>query len=371
MAEKVDEVTGEVMQTPDVTDMAPMGVLAKAEIDMQVATAKKYPRNVKHFRARALALATQDEDTAASCFYSIPRAGKRIEGPGVRLAEIVASGWGNLRAKTRVTGVDEKWVYAEAVAWDLETNVAISCETRRRITDKYGKRYKDDMIGVTANAASSIALRNAIFKIVPRAHVDLIYLECREVAIGKQETMVQRRAKLVSYYDKMGIDEERLLAAVKKLSIEQVDKDDLIMLRGMATAIKDGDLDIDEAFPAPAPDMPGDGSKIGFGKKKGTTEEAPAEPKKKTGKKSGKSTKPKEPEKPEESESSEEPEQPESTGGPDLTQEKKRQIDALAEQEAAEKQSGPADPGAAGPDDDPPPQDDDPAAADDENEALF
>lgn len=53
---------------------------------------------------------------------------------------------------------------AQGVFHDLERNVAITYEVRRRIVDKNGRRYKPDMIGVTANAACSIALRNAILR---------------------------------------------------------------------------------------------------------------------------------------------------------------------------------------------------------------
>ena len=42
-----------------------------------------------------------------------------------RMAEAVASCWGNLIAGARVVGEDEtgKWIVAEAFAWDLQANV--------------------------------------------------------------------------------------------------------------------------------------------------------------------------------------------------------------------------------------------------------
>jgi hypothetical protein len=68
------------------------------EIDIQIATAHRYPRDIEQFRREALSIAIADEDTAASCFYKLPRKKKDeatgewiqtyIEGPGVRLAEI-------------------------------------------------------------------------------------------------------------------------------------------------------------------------------------------------------------------------------------------------------------------------------------------
>ena len=68
-----------------------LSVLSRAEIDVQITTAKRYPRSVTAFRREAEEMATLDEETAGSMFYVLPRAGKNIEGPSVRLAEIVGS----------------------------------------------------------------------------------------------------------------------------------------------------------------------------------------------------------------------------------------------------------------------------------------
>lgn len=52
--------------------------ITRGEIDMQIATAKKYPRSISKFKAKALEMATLDEETAESCFYNLPREGKEI-----------------------------------------------------------------------------------------------------------------------------------------------------------------------------------------------------------------------------------------------------------------------------------------------------
>src|SRR5690606_7715376 len=151
-------------------------------VDVQISTAKRFPRSIKAFKDMAMAMATLDEETAESCFYALPRGGKTVEGPSARLAEIVASAWGNMRIEGRPIAEDDRFVTSRGTAWDLQTNVAFAFESRRRITDKQNRRYNDDMIGVTANAATSIALRNAVFKAVPSAFWRPIYLRCREVA---------------------------------------------------------------------------------------------------------------------------------------------------------------------------------------------
>jgi len=222
---------------------------ARGEVDTQIATARRFPRSIKAFREKSLSLATLDEETAASCFFSLPRGEKPIEGPSVRLAEIVATSWGNLRSQASVVDIDDKFVTARGVVWDLEANNAISVDVSRRITDKYGRRYNDDMIMMTANAACSIALRNAIFKVVPFAYVKPVYEAARKVAIGDAQTLVARRANMVAHFGKMGVRPEQICQKVERASVEDITLDDLSHLIGLCTAIKEGSASVDGEFP--------------------------------------------------------------------------------------------------------------------------
>ena len=226
-----------------------------AEIDIQIATARRYPRAISRFKKLALSMATDDVETAASCFYTLPRKDKSISGPGVRLAEIVGSAWGNMRYGARVVREENGFIIAQGMAHDLETNVAIQIEVRRRITDKYGKRYNDDMIGVTANAACAIALRNAIFKVVPRTYVDSIYQAAKQVAIGDASTLASRRAGAIEFFGKMGVKQEQILGFLGRDAVEDINLQDIEKLLGLKTALKDGDTTIDETFP-PVPKGP-------------------------------------------------------------------------------------------------------------------
>jgi hypothetical protein len=248
-AEMIDNESGEIISNIDNGNA--LAALNKSEIDQQIATAHRFPRSVSQFQKDAMQLATLDEETAESMFYAMPRGGKTIEGPSVRLAEVVASSWGNLRSGARIIGIDEKFVTAQGFCFDLEKNVANSVEVKRRITNKKGDRFNDDMITVTSNAACSIALREAIFKVVPRALFKSIYQAARETAIGNAQTLASRRANVMDYFGKMGATPDRVLAAIERAAIEDITLDDLAKLKGIATSIKEGDLSVDNAFPDP------------------------------------------------------------------------------------------------------------------------
>lgn len=243
--EKIDQADIEILEPQA------LSAIEKANIDMQIATARKYPRMIKTFISQAMSMATLDEDTASSCFYVIPRAGKNIQGPGIRLAEIVAGAYGNLRYGARIVGEDDerRSIIGEAFCHDLQSNTYCAIQVKRRITDKQGRRYSDDMITVTGNAACSIALRNVIFKVVPMAYVNQIYEAAKKVAIGDAKSLADRRSKMLDHFAKLGIQKDRVIAKVAKSSVEDVDLADLETLVGIATSIKDGDLDIDVAFP--------------------------------------------------------------------------------------------------------------------------
>lgn len=221
----------------------------RAEIDIQISTAKAYPRNLKAFRDNALTLATLDEKIAGDCYYRLPRGGKTLEGPSIRLAEIVSYAWGNLRTVARIVAIDRETLTAQASCHDLETNTATTKEVRRRITNKSGGRFNDDMITVTANAAMSIAVRNAIFAVVPFAHVKPIFDAAKLVSLGKGKSFAQQRDSALKHWRGQRITDERLCAALCIASIDDLSVDDLITLRGYFTAIKEGEATLADCFP--------------------------------------------------------------------------------------------------------------------------
>lgn len=222
--------------------------LNSSEIDTQISTAKKYPRSIKRFLNEALEMVTLSEDIAGECIYALPRSGKSIEGPSARFAEIIVSAWGNCRAGTRVVQEDERFVTSQGVFIDLQRNTAITCEVKRRITDKHGNRYKDDMIGVTSNACCSIALRNAVLKGVPKAFWRKLYDEARRVAIGDVKTLATRRAAMLDAFGKMGVTPEMIFRKLEVGGEPDITLDQLAVLRGMFTALKEGDSTIEQLF---------------------------------------------------------------------------------------------------------------------------
>lgn len=232
---------------------------AVAEIESQIATAKKYPRNLATFKDRLMSLANLDQSTAEGCYYAVPRAGKTISGPSIRFAEIALSCYGNAVAQADVIGEDDKYIYAMGMCRDLENNVAVRMKLRRRITNKHGVRFKDDMIATTANAVCAIALRNVIFKIVPAAFTKAAFDQVKRTAVGDAESFATTRAETISRLGKLGVDEERILYTLGRPSVDEITISDVADLIGLGTAIHDGEATLDEVFPKPMSQETGSG----------------------------------------------------------------------------------------------------------------
>ena len=222
----------------------------RANVDSQVATAKQYPRSIKRSIDNSIVIATMDAETAQSCGYALPRGGKPITGPSVHLAKIIVSNWGNMRTESKVVQITDKQIISRGTAWDLETNVASAFEVRRNIVDSKGKRFSDDMITVTGNAANSIAYRNAVFSVIPRAMVDKVYKAAQKYITGDlsdEEKLIKRRTDAINYFnDEYGITEAEVIKLCGKHTVQLIKANEIALLLGMVQSLKDGDTTVDE-----------------------------------------------------------------------------------------------------------------------------
>ena len=237
------------IQIIDSTEL--MSEINRSEVDMQIRTAKQYPRDIDAALSKIKKLATIDTETAEDCFYALRRGGDLIEGVSVRLAEIIAASWGNLRVQTRIVGNDGRQITAIGICHDLESNLAVSVEVKRRITDRNGRRFSDDLQIFIGNVVSVIAFRNAVLKVVPKAVTKKAVEEIKDVAVGKAFDLEDKRNRAIDFFKSLNFSEEQLLQYLKINSIGEIQKEQIFELRGLVTAIKEGTTTIQETFPNP------------------------------------------------------------------------------------------------------------------------
>lgn len=249
MNDTIDNDTGEV------TTFEPMevsGAIA-AEISQQVATAKRYPRRSdKAISTEIMSRATLDEETAAECCYSLPRAGKDIVGPSVRFAELVFASYGNLRVGARFVELDTKdplrsAIIVEGVCIDMQMNNGQTVPVRRSITGKRGV-YNADMTNIAFSAGAAIARREAIIKTVPKSIWGAAWKAVLAVLQGDQKTLVARRKSSLEAFQKMGVEPDRVFGALDVAGEEAITLEHMPRLIGMWTSLRDGTETIDSLF---------------------------------------------------------------------------------------------------------------------------
>lgn len=240
---------------PEVMVISGSDVIVRAQesaaLDVQVSTAKAYPRSVQRFQSDLKAWSRMTARVAESCSYALPRDGKKIVGPSIRFAELVASAWMNLVVDAKIVAEESGFIVCDAVARDMERNTASRAQVRRRIVDKYGKRYKESVIESTVAAGLAIARRNAIFAVVPRALWEPVWEEAKATAAGQLGDFTTATAKIVAKLAALGVAEDRWLAYVGREGPKDLVADDLLALTLAASQIERGESKADDLFPDP------------------------------------------------------------------------------------------------------------------------
>jgi hypothetical protein len=232
--------------------------IERAEIDIQIATAKRFPRSIERFQKGALTMATQDEQVAEKCVYTRPVGSKIVNGHkvieyasgmSVRMAEIAASCFGNLRAYSTLIEATDRFVRCRGMAIDLENNYASSSECVEVTVTREGQPYSERMRALIVKVALSKARRDAIFAVVPRGLMKPVENAVRELLLGDTKSMKRRRAAVLAWMAEHKIDPARVWGALGIAGEADLDVKFLEILSGIRTAIKDGDTTIDDAFP--------------------------------------------------------------------------------------------------------------------------
>lgn len=236
----------------DAGSVIQMDAIEKANVDVQVLTAKQFPRNITRAIQNSIVMATIDPDTAQTMRYALPRGGKPITGPSVHLAKLIVSNWGNIRAEAKVVQITDSQVVSRGTCWDLENNVATAIEVRRNIKGKNGQRFSDDMITVVGNAANSIAFRNAVFSTIPKTVTDKVYKAAQECITGDlsdEAKLLQKRTNCLKFFnDEYGITEEEVIKLCGKQTVNQIKADEIALMLGIYQSLKDGDTTIEEVL---------------------------------------------------------------------------------------------------------------------------
>lgn len=222
--------------------------LQRAEVDIAISTAKRYPRDIARAIKTCSELALRNPAIAEKMNYAVPRGAKKIVGPSVHFARILAHAWGNLRMGSRVIGCDRENAHLQGVCHDLETNVAETVEMDWPVQAPHvdtPERWKDQMT-LAKRAGAAVALRNAVFETLPFVLFADIPEKAKLVATGEGKTFEERRNAAVAEFKRLGLSQPQLYQLLDRGGLESITTDDLIYLHGLLTSINDRTITVDE-----------------------------------------------------------------------------------------------------------------------------
>lgn len=222
------------------------------EVKGQIFMARQFPRNVFQSEQRILD-ACKRPSLAQEAIYSYPRGGSRVEGPSIRLAEVMAQNWGNISFGVKELEQKAGESVALAYAWDLETNtrsekvftVPHSRKARGKIQKLDDPR---DIYELVANMGAR-RMRNCILAIIPGDVTEKAVAECnRTLAGSNQEPLKDRVAVALSSFKENYRVTQKQIEERFGYNAEAFTEHDYLELIKIFTSLKDGMSKVDDWF---------------------------------------------------------------------------------------------------------------------------
>lgn len=214
------------------------------EVQAAVFMAKQFPRNENAAIAR-IQRACQRRGLAEKAIYSYPKGGQNVTGPSIRLAEAIAQAWGNIQSGVVELEQRDGESLCMAYCWDIETNTR-ECKTfvvPHVMQTKKGAKVLTDPRDIYEHVANQGARRKraCILNVIPGDVVDNAIRECcKTLASGNKQPLIDRcRAMAQVFADELSVP----LSCLEKYmgySLDSFTEMDVVTLRGVYTAIKDG-----------------------------------------------------------------------------------------------------------------------------------
>lgn len=241
---------------------------------MQVAIQR--PRDEQKVLDGALKELELVPEEAASAYYSVPfktpdGQTQLVEGPSIKAAMALARRWGNCSAAARMLSEDATGINVEGVFIDFESSFRVLRPHRvsRFLKRRSGQivELSPDRLQMATQAGCSKALRNAILAGLPAYLVNSFFKKAKTIVAGGklEDRATQAEAdKAIRAFAPYNVTAEQIEKNLE-LPRTQWTRESIATLRGLYTALKDGQTTVEEAFGTVAPEekaAPPTGSKL-------------------------------------------------------------------------------------------------------------
>lgn len=246
--------------------MSPGGALASiagnAEVMGELASiyiAKSFPRDLTEV-TRKMRSACSRKALAEAATYSYPRGGQTVTGPSIRLAEALASAYGNIEAGWRELGRhrDRESGFTvsecEAFCFDKESNIRRKIQftvphVREKRKGDEALTSERDIYELCANMASR-RIRACVLQVLPGFLVDEALALCDETLRKADggKPMADRVRDMAAKFAELGVTKEMLEAKLEH-GLETCIQAELLSLGRTYNALRDGQVRVTDVFP--------------------------------------------------------------------------------------------------------------------------
>jgi len=225
---------------------------AVAEVQAQYVIAKKFPRN-QNEAFRQIIESCKRYSLAEQAMYAYQKGGQDVTGPSIRLAEAMASAWGNLDCGVREISQANGVSVAEAYAIDLQTNTRVTKvfhvpHVRHTKREKKNLTDSRDIYELVANQGAR-RLRACILAIIPSDIVDAAVEQCKRTLVSSEIPISEQIKRLVIAFDEFGVKVEHLEARLGH-NLDATIAPEIVTLRSIYKSIKDGMAGREDFFDA-------------------------------------------------------------------------------------------------------------------------
>lgn len=225
-----------------------------AEIQAKMILARNFPRDVQYCMDMIQQECAQRE-LAETAIYEFPRGDSVVRGASIRLVECVARHWGNIVSGIKELGTVGNRATVKAYCWDLQTNyfdekvfeVEYVRNTRKGSYELTDARDKYEMM---ANMAAR-RKRACMQAVIPQFVIDSAMAACtatlsRDVnANNIEDTKNNMLEAFIKFGDWITVEH---LAAICGKDWDKLGAKDIVKLRNLYNAIKDGFVKPEAAF---------------------------------------------------------------------------------------------------------------------------
>lgn len=241
-----------------------------SEIKGKMFLARQFPRDPEWSLQSALK-ECQRKELAEAAQYEFTKGDSVVKGPSIRLVEVLARHWGNITSGVDEIDSKDGETTIKSYAWDLETNVSDSktftVKHERSVGRGDNRRIKKltderDIYEMVANKGAR-RKRACLLSVLPGWYVDAAVTACEETlrkSLTEGKSMEEVISSIVSAFSEFDISPAQIEDKLGK-PVESLSKNDVVKLRHLYSAIKDGFVKPSDAFGLPSEpdkDIPSD-----------------------------------------------------------------------------------------------------------------